>query len=70
MPPWLPMTAGLVLVWLPVTFVAGLLDSGIWMLVVSMVLAILAVPALVVLLVNADRRSMATRARMRPPVRQ
>lgn len=55
MPPWLLMVAGGVLVWWPLTFVAGLLGTGIWLLFVSMVLAVLAVPALVVLLVHADR---------------
>jgi len=57
MPPWLPVAAAAVLVWWPVTFVLGLLGSGIWLLFVSMLLALLSVPALVVLLVHADRRS-------------
>jgi len=68
MPPWLPLTAGAVLVWWPVFFVLGLLDSGIWLLAVSMVLAILAVPALVVLLVLAKQKSKASvRQRVHPP---
>jgi len=68
MPPWLPLIAGAVLVWWPVTFVLGLLGSGIWLLVVSMVLAVLALPALVVLLVLAKNQSKAAaRRRLRPP---
>jgi len=54
MPRWLPLIAGAVLVWWPITFVLGLLGSGIWLLVVSIVLAFLAIPALVVLMVRAD----------------
>jgi len=59
MPAWLPIAAGAVLVWWPVTFVAGLLGSGIWLPVVSIVLSLLAIPALIVLMVRADleRRS-------------
>jgi len=61
------LTAGAVLVWWPVTFVLGLVGSGIWLLIVSMVLAILAVPALVVLLVLAKNQSAIARRRLRPP---
>ncbi|MGI8777733.1 MAG: hypothetical protein ACR2LJ_10220 [Acidimicrobiales bacterium] len=63
MPRWLPQVAGAVLVCWPVTFVLGLLGSGIWLLVVSIMLALLAIPALIVLMVHADlqgRRSPAT----------
>lgn len=62
-PPWLPLAAAAVLMWWPVTFVLGLLGPGIWLLVVSIMLAVLAVPALVVLLVRADRRSKAAARR-------
>ncbi|MDQ6948736.1 MAG: hypothetical protein M3256_21385 [Actinomycetota bacterium] len=67
MPHWLPMASGTVLVWWPVTFVFGLLDSGIWLLFVSMVLALLSIPALVVLLVHADHRSKAAARRRSGP---
>jgi len=70
MPRWLPVAAGAVLVWWPVTFVAGLLGSGIWLLFVSMVLALLAVPALVVLLVRADHRSTAAARHPSRPTRR
>lgn len=70
MPHWLPMAAGTVLVWWPVTFVFGLLDSGIWLLLVSMVLALLSIPALVVLLVRADHRSKAATRRRSGPSRR
>ncbi len=69
MPHWLPVAAGAVLVWWPVTFVFGLLGSGIWLLFVSMVLGLLSVPALVVLLVHADRRSRAAARRRAPRAR-
>jgi len=70
MPHWLPVAAGAVLVWWPVTFVFGLLGSGIWLLFVSMVLALLSVPALVVLLVHGDRRSKAAARRRFGPSRR
>jgi len=70
MPHWLPVAAAAVLVWWPVTFVLGLLGSGIWLLFVSMVLALLSVPALVVLLVHADRRSKTAGRRRSAPSRR
>jgi len=67
MPRWLPLVAGAVLVWWPITFVLGLLGSGIWLLVVSIVLSLLAIPALVVLMVRADHGAdAADRRRPRP----
>ncbi len=57
LPQWLLFVSGAVLIGCPLALVLGLLASGLLLVYVSIVLAVLALPAMVVLIVGIVQRA-------------